>query len=305
MRFTLLFALSFLIYLPSAFAYTRLPIWPSKVVSGTNTVTDFSKDPAVKNRAVTNVESPEIIHVPPVGKSNQSAILIIPGGGYSYIMEDSEGLNVAEFLAKKGYTCFVLLYRMPKGGSDARRTEAFADVQRAMRVIRSMASQYKIATNKIGVMGFSAGGYLAANISNNPDANNYSATDGHDRASARPDFTVLMYSVLSMKDGITHNGSRSALYGNNLSDSNKQRYSQDAMVTAKTPPTFIVHALNDSTVVAQGSLAMFEALRKNKVLVEMHLFQSGTHGFGIAQNRELSVRNWPNLFSDWQSFLGK
>jgi acetyl esterase/lipase len=220
-------------------------------------------------------------------------------------MEDSEGLDVAEVLAKKGYSCFVLLYRMPQGGSDARRTEAFADVQRAMRVIRSMAAQYKIATNKIGVMGFSAGGYLAANISNNPDANNYSATDGHDKVSARPDFTVLMYSVLSLKDGITHNGTRAALYGNNISDTIKQRYSQDAMVSAKTPPTFIAHALNDTTVVPQGSQLMFEALRKNKVLVEMHLFQSGVHGFGIAQNRELSVRNWPAMFSDWQAFLNK
>jgi acetyl esterase/lipase len=304
MKSPFLSALIFLFYLPCAFANKEIPIWPNEV-SGNNTVINFSKNPEDNNRAVTKVDSPEMIYVPPTGKNNHSAVLIIPGGGFSYIMQDLEGLDVAKVLSKKGYSSFVLLYRMPRGGSEVNRNNAFADVQRAMRLIRASASQYRIAPDQIGVMGFSAGAYLAANVSNDPDASNYPPQDNADKVPARPDFAALIYPVVSLKDGITHNGTRAAMFGKDISDDIKQRFSQEDRVTAHTPPTFLAQALNDGTASPQNALRMFEALRKNKVAVELHLFQQGGHGFGIVKKQDIPAKNWPTLFSDWQASLVK
>lgn len=302
MKSVFLSTLIFLIYLPNVFANKEIPIWPNEV-SGNNSFINFSKNLADNNRAVTKVTSPEMIYVAPGGKNNHSAVLIIPGGGFSYIMEDLEGLDVAKVLSKKGYSSFVLLYRMPQGGSEVKRNDAFADVQRAMRLIRANADHYQIAANQIGVMGFSAGAYLAANVSNDPDASNYPAKDDQDKVSARPDFAALIYPVLSLKDGVTHNGTRAAMYGKDISDDIKQRYSQEDRVSPHTPPTFLAQALNDGTASPQNTLRMFDALRKNKVPVELHLFQLGGHGFGIVKKQNIPAKNWPTLFSDWQASL--
>ncbi|WP_345827585.1 alpha/beta hydrolase [Pantoea sp. BRR-3P] len=304
MKFPQLSALLFLLYLPAVFANKEIPIWPNEM-SGNNKFINFSKNPASNNRAVTNVDSPEMFYVPPTGKNNHSAVLIIPGGGFSYIMKDLEGLDVAKILSQKGYSSFVLIYRMPHDGSDVNRNNAFADVQRAMRLIRANAANYHIAPNQIGVMGFSAGAFLAANVSNNPDVTNYPAADEQDKVSARPDFTALIYPVLSLKDGITHVGTRAAMYGKAISPEVIEQNSQEDRVTANTPPTFLAQALDDGTASPQNALRMFDALRKNKVKVELHLFQQGGHGFGTAQKQNIPAKNWPTLFSDWQASLVK
>ncbi|MGK3116499.1 alpha/beta hydrolase [Candidatus Pantoea formicae] len=302
MKFPRLFPLFVLLYLPAAFANKDIPIWPNEV-SGNNKVVNFSKKPTINNRAVTKVDSPEMIYVPPAGKNNHSAVLIIPGGGFSYIMQDAEGLDVAKVLSQKGYSSFVLLYRMPRDGSEINRNNAFSDVQRAMRLIRGQATEYQIAANQIGVMGFSAGAFLAANVSNSPDANNYTAVDAQDKISARPDFTALIYPVLSLKNGVTHLGTRTAMYGKDISQQDIEQYSQEDRVTAKTPPTFLAQALDDGTASPKNTLQMFDALRQNHVKVEMHLFQQGGHGFGTGQKKNIPAKNWPTLFSDWQASL--
>lgn len=302
MKFPQLSALLFLLYLPAAFANKEIPIWPNEV-SGNNKFINFSKNPAINNRAVTNVDSPEMIYVPPAGKNNHSAVLIIPGGGFSYIMQDAEGLDVAKVLSRKGYSSFVLIYRMPHGGTEINRNNAFSDVQRAMRMIRGNAANYHVAPNQVGVMGFSAGAFLAANISNNPDAAYYSAVDAQDTLSARPDFTALIYPVLSLKDGVTHVGTRAAMYGKEVSQTVIDQNSQENRVSPNTPPTFLAQALNDGTASPNNSLLMFDALRKNKVKVEMHLFQQGGHGFGTGEKKNIPAKNWLTLFSDWQASL--
>lgn len=291
-----------LLYLPLAFASKEIPIWPGENITQ-NKFINFSKNPADNNRAVTQVNSPEMIYVAPAGKNNHTAVLIIPGGGFSYIMKDLEGLNIATLLSRQGYTSFVLLYRMPHDGTTQNRLAAFADAQRALRLIRANAPQYHIAADRIGVMGFSAGAYLAANLSNDPEADNYPAQDAQDSVSARPDFTALIYPVLSLKDGVTHPGTRAAMYGKNISPQTLLQQSQEARVSDRTPPTFLVHALNDGTASAQNTLLMFAALREHKVKTEMHLFQQGGHGFGTGQKLKLPVRNWLTLFHDWQSTL--
>jgi acetyl esterase/lipase len=304
MKLPQLTALLFLLYLPAAFANKEIPIWPNEV-SVNNKFINFSKNPAINNRAVTNVDSPEMIYVPPAGKNNHSAVLIIPGGGFSYIMQDAEGLDVAKVLSQKGYSSFVLIYRMPHGGSEVNRNNAFSDAQRAMRMIRGNAANYHIAGDQIGVMGFSAGAFLAANLSNNADATNYSAVDKLDQIPARPDFSALIYPVLSLKDGVTHVGTRTAMYGKDISEAVIDQNSQENRVSNKTPPTFLAQALDDGTASPRNSLLMFDALRKNKVKVEMHLFQQGGHGFGTGEKKNIPAKNWLTLFSDWQASLVK
>lgn len=302
MFFPRLMALLTVIWLPAAFASQEIPIWPHEA-PGNNKFINFSKNPAVNNRAVTQVDNPQMIYVPAAGKNNHSAVLIIPGGGFSYIMKDLEGLDVAKVLSQKGYASFILIYRLPRDGSDDNRNHAFADAQRAMRLIRANAAHYNVAADRIGVMGFSAGAFLAANLSNNPDETTYPATDAQDQTSARPDFSALIYPVVSLKDGVTHPGTRAALYGKSLSPQLIEQNSQEDRVTGRTPPTFLVQALNDGTASPQNALRLFDALRKNNVPTELHLFQQGGHGFGTGMKQNLPVKNWLTLFSDWQSSL--
>lgn len=304
MRGLRIFSLFFLLYLPAAFANKEIPIWP-KEVSANNKFINFSKNPAINNRAVTHVDAPQMIYVPATGKNNHAAVLIIPGGGFSYIMKDLEGLDVANVLSQQGYASFVLIYRLPHDGSAQYRQQAFADTQRALRLIRANAQQYQVAPDRIGVMGFSAGAFLAANLSNTPDEANYQAVDAQDKVSARPDFSALIYPVLSLKQGVTHPGTRAALYGKDLTAQQMAQLSQEDRVSANTPPTFLVQALNDGTASPQNAQGMFSALRQNKVNVELHLFQQGGHGFGTGQKQHLPVQNWLTLFHAWQSSLMK
>lgn len=279
-----------------------IPIWPG-ANSGKNKVVDFSKNSTVPNRAITRVSSPNFIYVPPKVHNNHTAILIVPGGGFSYIMKDLEGLRVADYLSQRGYSSFVLIYRMPKGGSDENRNNAFSDVQRSLRKIRSMSVNNEISINKVGVMGFSAGAYLAANVSNKPNENYGHNNDAIDRLSARPDFTALIYPVISMKTGITHQGTRQALYGKSTSQQIGNEFSQENLVSKQTPPTFIAQALDDKVASPQNSLLMFDALRKMRVNVELHLFHEGGHGFSTGAGKTTPVSDWLDLFCKWQQSI--
>lgn len=264
---------------------------------------NFSKRPGVLNRAVTHVYSPALVYVPPTGKSNHTAVLIIPGGGFSYIMLDYEGTDVAQALSKKGYASFILAYRLPHGGDAALRDDAFSDVQRAIRLIRSRAKEFSVASDRIGVMGFSAGGYLAANLSNRFADRYGELSDAVDKVSARPDFAALIYPVVSLEKNFTHSGTQRALIGNTNDRSLIQRFSQEYLITNETPPTFIVHALDDRVASPQNAIRYFEALNKNKIKAELHLFQTGGHGFSVNKKENAPSDNWVALFTDWQSAL--
>lgn len=287
-----------------AFAYDVIPLWGDNDMHE-NKVIHFRKEKNKENRAVYDVVDPRVIYVPPTSKSNGTALIIIPGGGFSYIMMDREGIDVANQLSKKGYSSFVLIYRMPKHGSKDDRNRTFSDVQRSIRIVRDLSLKNKMPFKSVGVMGFSAGAYLAANISNNSNADFYKKRDAIDSLSSKPDFSALIYPVISMKNGVTHSGSRYALFGKNLNKKEMEMFSQEDLVSKETSPTFLAQSLDDNVSSYRNSILMFNALIKNEVKVEIHLFQNGGHGFSTGERNPTSVRNWIELFTDWQQALKK
>ncbi|WP_434533564.1 pectin acetylesterase PaeX [Dickeya chrysanthemi] len=285
-------------------AETTFPIWPQGEAPGAITssvqqqVVERSKDPAWPDRAVTGIRSPEItVYVP--DNPNGTALLITPGGSYQRVVLDKEGSDLAPYFTQQGYTLFVMTYRMPADGHQEGADAPLADAQRAIRTLRSHAVQWRIDPQRIGIMGFSAGGHVAASLGTRFAQTVYPAQDEIDHVSARPDFMVLMYPVISMQENIAHAGSRKALMGSHPSEAQIERYSAEKQVSAQTPPTFLVHAIDDPSVSVDNSLVMLSALRENKIPAEIHLFEQGKHGFGIRGTVGLPAAAWPQLLNNW------
>lgn len=212
-------------------------------------------------------------------KQNQTAVIILPGGGYSHLAIDKEGTKVAEWLNSLGITAFVLKYRLPSDLIMTNKTVGpLQDAQEAMRIVRLNAAKWNIDPNKIGIMGFSAGGHLAATLSTHYDERVYETSS---KVSARPDFSLLIYPVVSMQNDITHKGSQTNLLGNTPTQDLIDFFSNEKKVTAQTPPAFIVHATDDTVVLPENSVNYYLALKKNGVTSELHLYEKGGHGFGL------------------------
>ncbi len=222
-----------------------------------------------------------------------TAMLVLPGGGYTHLATGHEGKDVATFLNAHHITAFVLRYRhAPRYHNPI----PLGDAQRAMRIVRSRAGEFQIDPHKIGVVGFSAGGHLAASLATAADTPDASASDPIDRVSARPDFAALVYPVITFVDEAhVHKGSRTALVGDDKTL--WEELSAEKRVTSNTPPIFLAHSAVDKTVPVENSLLFFEACRKAHVPVEMHIFPSGPHGFGMTKNPVLSI--WPDLMVHW------
>lgn len=211
--------------------------------------------------------------------AKNAAVIICPGGGYSVLSIDKEGINVAKWFNSIGVSAFVLKYRLPSDLIMADKTVGpLQDAQEAIRVLRRNAEKWNLDTNKIGIMGFSAGGHLAATASTHYSDAVYEVKDG---VSARPDFSMLIYPVISMENGITHNGSKESLLGKTASADLIAKYSNEKEVNEKTPPTFLVHSTDDHAVPVENSINYYLALKKNKVAAEMHVYENGGHGFGL------------------------
>jgi acetyl esterase/lipase len=226
--------------------------------------------------------------------TNGSAILICPGGGYSHLAMYKEGKKVALWLNSLGITAFVLKYRMPTDLiMKDKSIGPLQDAQEAIRTIRRNAKEWNIDPTKIGVLGFSAGGHLASTIATHYQDNVYDA----DPISARPDFCILIYPVISMEEGITHNGSKNSLLGPNASKELIAKYSNEKQVNANTPKTFIVHASDDNVVPVENSIQYYMNLKKHNVPVEMHLYQNGGHGFGLGTKG--THTEWPEACEKW------
>jgi acetyl esterase/lipase len=223
------------------------------------------------------------------------AIVVCPGGGYRNLATNHEGRQVANYLNSLGIAAFVLRYRL---GPQYHHPVELGDVQRALRIVRSHAGAWHLAPERIGVLGFSAGGHLAMTASTQFDAGNPSAADAIDRASSRPDFAVLGYPVISMTAPWTHAGSRTNLLGDHPDAALATRLSGENAVTAATPPTFIFHTNADTTVPAENSLFYFLALRKAGVPAELHVFERGPHGVGLA-NDDAALSEWSKLLANW------
>ncbi len=234
-------------------------------------------------------------YLPRSTTADMTAVIVLPGGGYRALSMNSEGRQVANYLNSMGIAAFVLQYRL---GPRYHHPVELDDAQRAIRMVRSHASEWHIAPNRIGVMGFSAGGHLAATASTRFDSGKPNASDGVDRVSSRPDFSVLCYPVISLTESWTHQGSRLNLLGENPAPELAKMMSMENAVTAQTPPTFIFQTNADTTVPAENSVYYYLALRKAGVSAEMHVFENGPHGVGLAMY-DPALSEWPKLLVNW------
>jgi acetyl esterase/lipase len=226
-------------------------------------------------------------------------VLIIPGGGYSWVVVDKEGYEMARLLAARGITAFVLFYRLPGEGWATGPDVALSDAQRAIRVIRHRAQSLGLDPAKVCAMGFSAGGHVCADLLTRFAARTYPPDDAADALSARPDAAAPIYPVISMSAPHAHVGSRRNLLGENATPALERAHSPHLHVPADAPPCFLLHAEDDASVPVANTLMLHAALRARGVPVEMHLFPDGGHGFGLRLARGKSVEHWPELFLAW------
>jgi len=228
-------------------------------------------------------------------KANGTAVIIYPGGGYWIVAAGHEGYQVAKRFNEMGVTAFVVKYRIPDDSTMINREIGpLQDAQRAIQLVRENAQQWNINKNRIGIMGFSAGGHLASTAGTHFQKSYISNLK---KTSLRPDFMILVYPVISFTDSIGHIGSRDQLIGKNPSSQKIKEYSNELQVTKLTPPTFLVHAKDDSEVKVANTIDFAKALQKNKVRNEMYLYDQGGHGFGMI-NPTSNVR-WMDLVEEW------
>lgn len=238
------------------------------------------------------VTVPELeIFLPDKEKATGAAVVICPGGGYSVVVYQGEGVNTAKAFAERGIAAFVLKYRIPDENTMSdKKTGPLQDAQQAIKMVRENASQWGIKPDKIGIMGFSAGGHLASTA-----ATHFSPAlvENSNNTSLRPDFQVLVYPVISMQDILTHAGSKQQLLGSNPDQVVVDYFSNELQVDENTPPAYITHAADDKLVDVDNSINYFEQLRKHGVSVEMHIYPKGGHGFVFG------MKDWMEPLFGW------
>jgi acetyl esterase/lipase len=221
------------------------------------------------------------VYLPEKEKASGTAMIIIPGGGYSVVVYQGEGISTAKQFAKNGIAAFVLKYRLPDDSIMENKTIGpLQDAQQAIKLVRENASKWGVDVNKVGVIGFSAGGHLASTVATHFQK---PVIENPNNTNLRPDFQVVVYPVISMQDSLTHRDSRRSLLGKNPSKELIDEYSNELQVTNNTPPAYITHAADDKTVDVDNSIAYFESLRHHNVDVEMHIYPKGGHGFIFRQ----------------------
>ncbi len=239
------------------------------------------------------------VYQPAEGKANGCAVVICPGGGYGHLAVDHEGKQVGEWFNSFGVTAFMLKYRL----SPYRHPAPLLDAQRAIRTVRARAKEFGVDPNRIGILGFSAGGHLASTAATKFDKGNPEAKDEIDKVSCRPDFLILGYPVISFTEPFTHVGSRNNLLGKEASPELIESLSNEKQVTADTPPTFLFHTSGDTGVPPENSVAFYLALRKAKVPAEMHIYEKGGHGVGLAP-KDPVLSTWPKRCEAWMGVRG-
>lgn len=228
-----------------------------------------------------------------------SAILIIPGGGYKWVVIDKEGFEGARHFAGRGATVYVLRYRLPHQGWQAGPDAPLQDAQRAMRLIRARAEEDGIDPARVMVIGFSAGGHLAGILAMQFDTPVYPPADGADALPARPDAAALIYPVATMTEPFAHPGSRLNMLGEQPAPEEITRWSLESMARPDMPPVFLMHATDDAAVPVENALILHAALRGAGVPVALHVFEAGGHGFGLRGIAGSPLQSWPSLLHDW------
>lgn len=271
----------------SVFSQEIITLYPNGVPNSKPTnITETGADRGLY-KGITN---PTLEYIKPE-KPNGTAVVVIAGGGYGVIVYNGEGLGTAKSLAEKGISAFVLKYRLPSDEiMQNKRIGPLQDAQQAIKYLRENAEKYGIDKNKIGVMGFSAGGHLASTAATHFEK---SYIENPQNTNLRPDFQILVYPVITMQDALTHGGSRDALIGKTPSQEDKDLMSNELQVKANTPITWLTHTADDKVVDVDNSIQYFEKLRKNKVEVEMHIFPKGDHGFIFRH------KGWTDPLFDW------
>jgi acetyl esterase/lipase len=242
-----------------------------------------------------------IIYLPEAEKAVGTGVVVCPGGGYGALAMDHEGHQIAQWFNSFGVAAFILDYRHRNKGY--MHPAPMLDVQRAIRLVRARAEEFGIKPDRIGVMGFSAGGHLASTAATHFDAGQPDAVDPIDRVSCRPDFAILCYPVIMFDETSTHRGSQRNLLGDNPDPELVRSLSNEKQVTAETPPTFLFHTDEDKGVPSENSVAFYLALRKAGVPAELHIFEKGRHGLGLAAGT-IGTELWPQALQAWMKNRG-
>jgi acetyl esterase/lipase len=243
------------------------------------------------------------IYLPGAEKANGAAVVICPGGGYGHLAMDHEGHQIGRWLNSFGVAGFILKYRHRNSGAGYGHPAPLQDVQRAIRTVRAGSGRWGLDPQRIGVLGFSAGGHLASTALTHYDDKVYDPRDDVDATAARPDFGVLVYPVISLIEPYTHRGSGRNLLGANPDQTLLRKLSNEKQVTPQTPPTFLVHTWEDKAVPAENSIQFYLALREAKVPAEMHVFLKGRHGVGLGRDHG-PIGTWPELCRQWMNTSG-
>jgi acetyl esterase/lipase len=300
------FAAALLCYL----AMTQQPAdaaepWPTNVDPTTDTRTfQLWEDGAPGAQGTTDDDKPTLTMFPArsgwMGPAATTAVIIAPGGSYQRLAANHEGRQVANWFNAQGVTAFVLRYRL---GPRYHHPIEMQDAQRAIRFVRARAQELGVRPDRIGMMGFSAGGHLASTVATHFDSGNPAATDPIDRAGSRPDFVILAYPVISMTAEYSHKGSVTALLGEHADHKLAQQMSTEFQVTRETPPTFLFTTSADTSVPPENSVAFYLALHKAGVPAELHVFEGGPHGVGLALDNPV-LGEWSTLLRNWMLARG-
>ena len=280
-----------------------VPLWqgdpPNYRETGEVTIWDTSDIVRVRN-----VQKPDIaVFLPSKKNATGEAVVICPGGGYGILAYDWEGSDIARWLNSQGIAAFVLKYRLPGSKSNIIPYKSpLMDAQRAMRIVRSNAESWNIDPERIGVMGFSAGGHLASTLSTHYDAGDPSSSDPVEKVSCRPDFSVLVYPVISFTEDFQHSGSRINLLGEDADESLVKYYSNELQVTEDTPPAILIHSDDDKAVPVENSITYYKALRNNDIASELHIYPYGGHGYSLAIGQG-HLATWPDRVIEWIRYI--
>jgi acetyl esterase/lipase len=278
-------------------AQTVIPLYPDSIPNSKPVPDEEKPDTGSSgNIMIGKISRPTLtVFLPPKEKANGTAVIVIPGGGYRMVAIKHEGYDVAKRFNEMGVTAFVLKYRLPSDITMVNKEIGpIQDAQRAIQLVRERAKEWDVDKDRLGIIGFSAGGHLASTAGTHF---NHAYIDVGRKVNLRPDFMILVYPVISFADSICHMGSRENLIGKNPSPEKIKEYSNELQVTKKTPPTYLVHAQNDSTVKVQNMLLFATALQKNKVPFDFYLYEKGGHGFGL--NNRTSEVKWMDLVQEW------
>lgn len=297
MKYVLLFLLSYLYFQVNA--QTTFPLFPEGIPCANNLQLEIEPRD-IGGRIFRKVHEPVIeVYLPAPEKNTGTGVVICPGGGYTILAYDKEGIDIAKWLNDHGVAAFVLQYRLPHWEEEACKSKvALMDAQRAIRLVRSKAEAFNINPDKIGILGFSAGGHLASTASTHFDEGIKDSNYPVDAFSCRPDFSVLVYPVISMDTTITHMGSRNNLIGEKPAIDMEMQFSNEKQITVNTPPAILIHANDDKAVLPENSLVYYQGLRKNNVDATLLIYPSGGHGFGLAKGKG-AVEQWPDACIRW------